>query len=63
MSIPDEIIEDFEKKIRNLGTKYAITYKGIESELDKNQASLNEIIDQLTGDAYSIAGLRSIIRK
>ena len=62
MAIPDEIIDDFGKKIHGLGTKYATTYNDIESELDKSQTSLNDLINQLTGDEFSIAGLRNIIR-
>lgn len=62
-ALPDAIIQSLADAITALGEKYAITYNDIEKSIVTSEQNLAQLIDQLTGDEFAIAGLSNLIKK
>lgn len=62
-ALPDAIIQSLADEITALGEKYATTYDDIENSIVESEQNLTQLIDQLTGDEYAIAGLSNLFKK
>ena len=62
-ALPDAIIQSLADAITALGEKYAVTYNDIEKNIVESEQNLAQLIDQLTGDEFAIAGLSNLIKK
>ena len=62
-ALPDAIIQSLADAITALGEKYAVTYNDIEKNIVESEQNLAQLIDQLTGDEFAIAGLFNLIKK
>ena len=62
-ALPDAIIQSLADEITALGEKYATTYNDIENSIVESEQNLAQLIDQLTGDEYAIAGLSNLFKK
>lgn len=62
-ALPDAIIQSLADAITALGEKYAVTYNDIEENIVESEQNLAQLIDQLTGDEFAIAGLYNLIKK
>lgn len=62
-ALPDAIIQSLADAITALGEKYAVTYNDIEKSIVTSEQNLAQLIDQLTGDEFAIAGLSNLIKK
>lgn len=51
-----------ESAVIALGRKYATSYKQIEEDMQASQNELSALVDQLTGDEATIAGLTELIK-
>ena len=62
-ALPDAIIQSLADAITALGEKYATTYNDIENSIVESEQNLTQLIDQLIGDEYAIAGLSNLFKK
>ena len=62
-ALPDAIIQSLADAITALGEKYAVTYNDIKKNIVESEQNLAQLIDQLTGDEFAIAGLFNLIKK
>lgn len=62
-TLPNTIIQTLANSIISLNEKYAITYNDIEKDIVCSEKNLSELISQLTGDEFAIAGLYNLIKK
>lgn len=62
-ALPDAIIQSLADAITALGEKYATTYNDIENSIVESEQNLAQLIDQLTGDEFAIAGLSNLFKK
>lgn len=58
-TLADELIT-LEKSVSRLSSKYAISYNELNNQLDDAQSELTKMIENLTGDEFSIKGLNLI---
>ncbi|MBR5084479.1 MAG: type I restriction-modification system subunit M [Prevotella sp.] len=54
-------LEKMEKGISALASKYAVSYYELNNQLVESQEQLNELIEDLIGDEFSIQGLQGLI--
>lgn len=59
-SLPVNAIAALEKSVEALGKKYADTYEDIESEIRKTEASLSQMLGELTGSEADLAGITEL---
>lgn len=59
-SLPANAIAALEKSVEALGKKYADTYENIESEICKTEASLSQMLGELTGSEVDLAGITEL---
>lgn len=59
-SLPANAIAALEKSVEALGKKYADTYENIESEIGKTEASLSQMLGELTGSEADLAGITEL---
>ena len=52
-----DLLNELEKEIETLTKKYTDTYQGIEEEIRKTQNSLADMMSELVGSEYDIAGI------
>ena len=62
-AIPVSLLDAFSNAVISLNEKYAETYNEVESKLDESQATLSELVSQLTGDEFILKGLNDLIKK
>lgn len=62
-AMPSETLQRLADVIDTLNKKYAITYNDIENNIATAEKNLSELIEQLTGDEFAIAGLSNLIKK
>ena len=62
MSIANELMSGLEQQITSLSNKYALSYKQIEQDLDDTGADLSGMISNLTGDEFTLQGLKELIK-
>lgn len=55
--LPDNLINSLSKKVTALAEKYATTYKEVVEQIDETQQALSEMIDDLEGGEFDMAGL------
>jgi type I restriction enzyme M protein len=60
MKLPNEIVKEFENKVKNLVNKYSTTLLDVESELKETSESLSALIDELDGDEFDMKGLEEL---
>jgi type I restriction enzyme M protein len=58
--IPHDIVDDFTNKIQKLANKYSATYSDICNEIKQCETELVDMIDQLTGNQFDMAGLAEL---
>lgn len=56
-AMPDAIIDTLEKAAQALTDKYAVTYLGLDEQIQKSEEALSSMIDELTGNEYDMKGL------
>ena len=59
-SLPANAIAALEKSVEALGKKYVDTYEDIESEIRKTEASLSQMLGELTGSEADLAGITEL---
>ena len=59
-SLPANAIAALEKSVEAHGKKYADTYENIESEICKTEASLSQMLGELTGSEVDLAGITEL---
>lgn len=59
-SLPVNAIAVLEKSVEALGKKYADTYEDIESKIRKTEASLTQMLGELTGSEADLAGITEL---
>ena len=62
-ALPDAIVQTLQDSITSLNEKYAVTYNDIEQGIIDSEKNLAELIEQLTGDEFTICGLSNLIKK
>ena len=62
-AIPVSLLDAFSNAVISLNEKYAETYNEVESKLDESQATLSELVSQLTGDEFILKGLNDLIKE
>ena len=62
-AMPDAILQQLADTVVALSDKYAVTYNEIESSIAESEKNLAELISQLSGDDFAIAGLSNLIKK
>lgn len=62
-ALPDAIVQTLADCITSLNDKYAVTYNDIEQGIVESERNLAELIGQLTGDEFAIAGLSNLVKK
>jgi type I restriction enzyme M protein len=60
IKLPQEIINDITNKVKSLNDKYNTTLSEITDEIEKNQATLISLIDELEGDDFDMEGLSEL---
>ncbi|KUJ74542.1 type I restriction endonuclease subunit M [Thiomicrospira sp. XS5] len=55
--LPDNLINSLANKVTALAEKYATTYKEVVEQIDETQQALSEMIDDLEGGEFDMAGL------
>ncbi len=55
------VLTDLERKVSDLSKKYAVSYKSLEEQMKESQNELAELVSELTGDEYAVAGLKELI--
>lgn len=64
--LPNTVIDDFISKLQALCSKYEETFEKLEEEIASTEASLREMLDDLTGndfDMQAIAELKALLAK
>ena len=56
-AMPEAIIAGLEKEVQTLADKYAVTYLELEEQIQKSEAAIAGMIDELTGSEYDMKGL------
>lgn len=59
--IPAVIENELIDKVITLKDKYAVTFHDINTSIAESEASLSELLGQLTGDEYSVKGLTDLM--
>jgi type I restriction enzyme M protein len=59
-TILSKVLNGLTKLISSLENKYAVSYNEIGKELNGRQAELADMIQQLSGDAYTLMGLHRL---
>lgn len=62
-ALPNTVVQTLADNIGALKEKYAVTYNDIEQDIDNCRKNLASLIEQLSGDEFTIAGLNSLIKK
>ena len=62
MSIANELMTGLEQQITSLSNKYALSYKQIEQDLDDTTSELSRMVGELTGDEFTMLGLKELIK-
>lgn len=62
-ALPNTVVQTLADNIDALKEKYAVTYNDIEQDIDNCKKNLASLIEQLSGDEFTIAGLNSLIKK
>lgn len=62
-ALPNTVVQTLADNIGALKEKYAVTYNDIEQDIDNCKKNLASLIEQLSGDEFTIAGLNSLIKK
>ena len=57
-AMPGAIIVELEKAVQALADKYAVTYVELDEQIQKSEAALADMIDELTGSEFDRKGLR-----
>lgn len=57
------ILNELEASVLALGKKYAVSYKQIKKEINSANNELEGLVNQLTGDEFSIKGLIGLIKE
>lgn len=60
LSLPETVVSDFIAKITVLNKKYATTYSDVCTEIDEVESELSEMLDQLVGNEYDMAGIAEL---
>lgn len=60
-SLSQNVIEEFVAKVRALNGKYATTYADVCSQIDAAEKELIQMLGQLTGSDYEMAGIRELM--
>jgi type I restriction enzyme M protein len=55
--LPENIVNEFVSKLEALAKKYETTFFKVEEEIRNVEASLSDMLDQLTGNDYDMQGL------
>ena len=58
--LPDALVDGFVAKLEKLAEKYSSTLSELDEEIRETERELSEMIGQLTGSAYDMAGLAEI---
>lgn len=58
--IPDEILDGFVARLEKLAAKYDSTLSELEDEIQQTERELAEMLDQLTGNEFDMAGLAEL---
>lgn len=61
-SIPENILKELEQAVRALNDKYSSTYEDIENEIITTEASLVEMLGQLTGNKDDMSGINELMQ-
>lgn len=61
-ALPDTMLDGLAKKIQVLADKYKDTFADIEQEISETEASVSEMLSQLTGSEADMAGIREFQR-
>jgi type I restriction enzyme M protein len=56
--MPNAIINDLVKKVKDLNEKYKVTYKELANKTAETEKTIADMIDQLTGNEYDKLGLK-----
>lgn len=56
-AMPEAIIGKLEKSVQSLADKYAVTYLGLDEQIQESEKALSDMIDELTGNEYDMKGL------
>ena len=59
-TLSDKVVSDLISKVEALKSKYATTYKDLETEIKETEAALCSMIDELTGDEFDMKGLSEL---
>jgi type I restriction enzyme M protein len=62
-ALPNAIIQSLADAVTSLNEKYVVIYSDIENSIVDSEQELAKLIDQLTGDEYTIAGLSNLFKK
>lgn len=60
LSLPGNVMNDFEKRISYLAEKYSNTFEDIEKEIRDTENELSKMMDDLTGSESDMAGIREL---
>lgn len=55
--MPGAIIAGLEKAVQALADKYAVTYVELDEQIQKSEAMIADMIDDLTGSEFDMKGL------
>lgn len=56
-AMPETIVDGLEKAVQALVDKYALTYLELDQQIQKSEAALADMMDDLTGNEYDMKGL------
>lgn len=56
-AMPEAIIAGLEKAVQALADKYAVTYVELDGQIQRSEAALVDMIDELTGSEFDMKGL------
>ena len=59
-SLPQEIIQNLNQKIKYVSNKYQTTYAEVDEELESTQQALTSMLDELDGDVFDLKGLQEL---
>lgn len=59
-ALPEELLSDFAKQIQALTEKYDDTLEDIENEIQETERNLANMLSELTGDEFDMAGIRQL---
>ena len=59
-ALPEERLSDFAKQIQALTEKYDDTLEDIENEIQETERNLANMLSELTGDEFDMAGIRQL---